>query len=161
MSQINIEFDKDNELEEHVKRVGDIMGIYGSVNVRINDIYLPINIFGVFISYFYVYCLISLPNLFSGKSSEFGLFEGPFKLIFEPKKTKVLLYMDEECKPLGEKLEVEFEDLANEIFRSVDEYFNYVLELRPDFVNDEKTKEFQNEITEIKKWYSGNIHTVY
>lgn len=135
---------------------------FGIGTVRINDIYLPhINNLCVFISYFYVYCLISLPKLFSGESSKFGLFEEPFELIFEPKKTKVLLHMDEECKPPGEKLEVEFEDFANEIFRSVDEYFDYVLELRPDFVNNERTNEFQNEIKEIKKWYKETFRTVY
>lgn len=154
MSKICIEFENDKELEEYLKRVEDIMDIYGSVNIRINDIYLPkVNIFGVFISYFYVHCLSSLPKLFSGESTEFE-FEGPFKLIFEPKKAKVLIHVDEECKPPGEKFEVEFEDFANETFRSGDEYFNYVLELRPDFINDERTREFQNKIKNIKNWYN-------
>ena len=154
MSKICIEFDKDKELEDYVGRVGDIMDIYGSVNVRINDIYLPhINNLCVFISYFYVHCLTSLPKLFSGDSSEFGLFEEPFKLILEPEKAKVLLHIDEECKLPGDKFEVEFENFANEIFRSVDEYFDYVLELRPDFVYDERTREFQDKIEEFRNWY--------
>ena len=161
MSEINIEFDKDKELDEYMKRVEDIMDIYGSVNVRINDIYLPhVNNFGVFISYFYVQCLSSLPKLFSGESTEFE-FEGPFKLIFDPKKTKVLLHMDEECKPSGEKFEVELEDFANKILRSVNEYFDYVLELRPDFVNDERTKEFHTKIKKINTWYNETFSSVY
>lgn len=154
MSKICIKFDKDEELEDYVGNVEDIMVIYGTVNVRIKDIYLPhINNLCVFISYFYIHCLTSLPKLFSGESSEFGLFEESFKLIFEPEKAKVFIHIDEEGKPTGEKFEVEFKDFADEIFRSVDEYFDYVLELRPDFVNDERTKEFQNKINKFKNWY--------
>lgn len=155
MSKICIEFDKDEELEDCVGNVEDIMDIYGTVDVQIKDIYLPhINNLCVFISYFYIHCLTSLPKLFSGESSEFGLFEESFKLIFEPENAKVLLHIDEDCKPPGDNFEVEFEDFANEIFRSVDEYFNYVLEIRPDFINDEKTKEFQNKIKNIKSWHN-------
>lgn len=162
MSKICIEFDKDKELEEYMKMVEDFMDIYGTVNIRINDTYLPhINDLCVFISYFYVYCLISLPKLFSGESSEFELFEEPFKLIFEPKKTKVVLHLDEECKPPGEKFEVEFEDFANEIFRSVNEYFDYMLELKPDLISHNRSKEFQDKIKEIDKWYKQTFNSVY
>lgn len=153
MLKFEISFIKDDELMEDIKRYEDIWGVYGSLEIKLKKKKIEfLDNLAVFISYFYLHCLSSLPELYLGKISKFE-FEGLFELVFKPKENDIIIYLLEEDEKLGDEITVPLKEFANEIFRSVNEYFDYVLELRPDFVNDVRTKEFQNKIEEFRNWY--------
>lgn len=154
MPKFEISIVKDKELTEDMIRYEDIWVVYGSLEIISNKKKLDfLDNLAVFISYFYLHCLSSLAEIYSGKISTFE-FEALFKLVFEPKDDNIIIYLLEEDERLGNEIAVSFKDFADGVFGSVDEYLDYVLELRPDFVNAERTKDFQNKVNEFKNWYS-------
>ena len=154
MSKFEMSFIKDPELVRDIKKYEDIWVIYGSVIIKMNEKKLEfIDNLAVFLSYFYLHCLSSLLELSSGKSSKFE-FEGLFELVFEAKESNVIIYLLEEDERVGDEIIVPFNDFASEIFRSVDSYLEFILYVRPEFKNSERTTSFQGKIEEFRSKYN-------
>lgn len=153
MSKFEISFIKDDELMEDIKTYEDIWVVYGSVEIKLNKKKLEfLDNLTVFISYFYLHCLSSLPELYSGQISKFE-FEGLFELVFRPKEDDISIYLLEEDEKRGDEIVVPFKEFADEIFRSVSEYLTIILSVRPEFKSSDRTREFQDKIEEFKNLY--------
>ncbi|CAG0987208.1 hypothetical protein METP2_02345 [Methanosarcinales archaeon] len=155
---IEILFDKSREFHENINEVDDFRDIYTGISLKINGQSVAQNIefedfFPEFVDIFLRTCLSLLPDLYSGQSGKFEL-EGPFELIFEPKNSKIIIYLHfEEYKKPEKMFEVELKDFAHEVIKVTEEFTDYVFKLRQDLKKHKSTKELLDRIEEAKSWY--------
>lgn len=154
MSKFEISIIKDEEFIEDIIRYEDIWDVYGSLNISINGKMLGfLDNLAFFLSYFYNSCLASLPEIYLGKVFKFKS-EASYELVFEPKDDNVTIYLVEENKRHDDEIDIPFKDFADEVIRSVDEYVDYILDMRPDLRETERTIKFKNEVDELKNLYA-------
>lgn len=153
---VEIIIEKDNDLENYIKKVDSIFDIYGGIEIKVNNVVLEeITSLGIFITMFLVTCLSSLSKFKTGSENEFGT--EYLDIVFKPYGNDIIkLVLKEKGKIIKESEEFNLKDFTLEVITVAENYLEYVFRLRPDIKNNKETEKFIIAIENTKKWYSDN-----